>query len=169
NDAATEIRPYRIRNAILECGGPTKAARGEGAVDHQRIPAAQRPRERQRIEVQAVTGANDGAVTQPIGQADTRSEQFLADADPRIVRCGSAAPQVHLIGIRVEPFDAFAGSRHQRVVFISEADVDRKVAAYLPAVANVPAELPFAAGGKNVLQALLRILGKPQQEGRISV
>ena len=74
--------------------------RGVSGVDHQRIPAAQRTGERNRIVVDAVAGADDGLVAEAVGQADARREQLVADRDARIFRRVAAAAQEHLVGCR---------------------------------------------------------------------
>ena len=76
---------------------PEAVRRGIGRVDHQRIPAAQRTGERNRIEVDSVTGANHGLVAETVGQADARREQLVADRDSRVFRRVAAAAQKHLV------------------------------------------------------------------------
>ena len=63
----------------------------------------------------------------------------------------------------------YAGARHQRVELVPQAEVDGQIAADLPAIAHVPAELPLAAGRQDVLQALVGRGVEAQQERRIAV
>ena len=112
DDAGAEIRELGVGMPCCERGAAADVAVGAyvSVVDRQRIAAAQRTRERNRIVVDAVAGADDGLVAQAISQADARSEQLVADRDAGVFRNVAAAAQIDQVGGRIVAFDALAGS-----------------------------------------------------------
>src|SRR5580704_10797001 len=64
NNTGGDIRQWNWRNAFSQRSGIGKTVgRFRLGVDGQRIESAQRARERNRIVIQAVTGANHGVLT----------------------------------------------------------------------------------------------------------
>ena len=170
DDAGGQVRTNGIRNALRDRAFPREGVgSGVGRVDGERIPAAQRPGERNRIVVDAVAGADDGLVAEAPGQSDAGREEPLAHRDAHVVRLAAAAAEEYLVGLGIIPLQAFAGTLHQRVILVAQSDVDGHIAADLPAIADVAAELPLAPRHQDVLQCLFGIVGESQQKRGIAV
>src|SRR5258708_167080 len=56
------------------------------------------------------------------------------------------------------------GAAHKRVEFVPQSYIQRQIALHLPAVANIPAVLPFAPGHFNVLDAFAYLLVEAEQK-----
>src|SRR5262249_33374222 len=84
--AGREVRTNRVGHAVLDGAFPREGVgRHAGGVDHDRIPAAKRAREGNRIVVDAVAGADDGLVFDAVGYADAGREQLVADRDADVI------------------------------------------------------------------------------------
>src|SRR5262249_30975282 len=144
NDTRRKVGTLSIRNALSKRGGPRVAVGGYVSRIHsQRVPATQRARERNRIEVDAETRTNHRLLSQAICESNARSEQFVADRDSRVIGNIAASAEEHVIGVRIVTLDALARACHQREELIAQAEVDREVPVDLPAILRVPAKLPF--------------------------
>ena len=78
-------------------------------------------------------------------------------------RVAEAADQ-RLVGGQVEPLDAAAGARHQRIVLEAQAGADREVGVHVPAIAHVDRALPLASGHLLGLDVLALIGLQAEQE-----
>ncbi len=56
------------------------------------------------------------------------------------------------------------GAAHKRVEFVPQSYIQRQIALHLPAVANIPAVLPFPPGHFNVLDAFAYLLVEAEQK-----
>src|SRR5207247_6568991 len=153
-------------NALTERaykGEPVR--RIEPEVHRERIEAAQRARERERIEVESVACTDDGLLVQTVGHSNARRELLVVDRHADVRRNVAPSTQKYLVRLRIQPLDALAcRAAHQRIELITQAEVQRELASDLPAIARVPAELPLARRHQDVLNALLHLIRGAKQE-----
>src|SRR6266566_200340 len=120
----------------------------------KRVEATKWSGQGQRINRDSEAGPHHGVVVDLIGQSDSRSEELLAGGDPQMIRIAADAAEQHLVCrevITVKPEGAIP--RHERIVFVPEAERDSQLGRDSIAVSNKPPELPFPCCGFDELIA----------------
>src|SRR5207253_3812095 len=81
----------------------------------------------------------------------------------------SQLPRARQIVCAFDPFDAAIRARHERVVLVAQAEIERQAVVDLPSIACVEGILPFTRGHQLVLYALARVVQQADQEGCVPV
>src|SRR5882724_4517994 len=120
----------------------------------KRVEAAKRSGQRQRIDRYSKAAPHHGVVVNLVGQSDSWGEELLARSDPEVIGIATNAAEQHLVCrevITVKPEGAVP--RHERIVFVPEAERDSQLGRDSIAVSNKPPELPFPCCGFDELIA----------------
>src|SRR5206468_8152677 len=91
-----------------------------------------------------VAAAYHRAVLQPVGEADARRKQMAAHLNTDIVRLPTSSANQDHIRRWIVALDTTRRPPNQRIELIPQPEIYREFAAYLPAVAHIPAKLPLA-------------------------
>src|SRR5690606_4141293 len=92
-----------------------------------------------------------------VGDADARREQRVARLDAQVLRVAAEAAEPDVEGIEVEHLEAPAVTRHERVVLVAQAQVERELLVDLPAIRDVEPELVLAPRELLELDALAEL------------
>src|SRR5690606_18806977 len=86
-----------------------------------------------------------------------RCKQRVARLDAQVLRVAAQPAETHVEGVEVEHLETPALTRHQRIVLVAEAEVQRQLLVDLPAIRDVDAELVLAAREFLELDALAEL------------